>query len=186
MALSFTDVERICKSQFPCEVKDLGTGVHSLGHHGFEIIVGTKKNPAHTKSDLAIKGRQLAPKEIPDSRTIYVPGNWDEDKLIEKLRGIKASLPENRILPKFDKKMTSIMGNPEQMYDPELVKKAKLQERQAEQMMEHNDQIVQTLETMTNMLTKLNDRIAKLEEKPKRGRKPKVVPVEMELKSTVA
>ena len=173
MALSLSEVEQVCRTQFPCEVKDKGSGIHAMGHHTFEIIVGMKKNPAHDKSDGALPGQKTAPPLIPDSRTLHIPGNWDADKLLDKIQGIKNSLPENRSLPNFDKKITGIAGNPEGMYDPELVKKAKQRERQMEQATAQNEQIVATLGTMANALTKLNERLDKLEAKKKPGRKPK-------------
>lgn len=174
MALSLSDVERVCRSQFPCEVIDKGTNIHGLGHHTFEIIVGQKKNPAYSASDLALPGQRTAPQIVSDSRTIHIPGNWDEEKLLEKIKGIKNSLPENKTLPKFDRKVTGIAGNPEAMYDPELVKRARQQEAQTEQLTTQNDQIVSVLGTITNALSKLEQRLEKLESKKKIGRPPKV------------
>ena len=91
------EIEKVINTQFPCKVQDRGYGHHKQGHRGIAIIVGKKENPAYNPTSPYKEMRNI-PKEAPDVRMIYMPGDADENWLVNQVQNIKGSLPENQDL----------------------------------------------------------------------------------------
>ncbi len=168
------EIERILNTQFHCKVQDWGYGHHKAGYHSIGIIVGKKDNPGYDPGS-AYKEIRNAPKEVPDVRGMHIPGDADENWLINQAQNIKKTLPDNQNLEfKSDVLEKLQKSNSRQRIEQPQPKPINTEQQDKDlATKEKDDQVMSALTDLTDLvgglgkqMGEIGKRVEDLEKKP--------------------
>lgn len=176
--LSIQEIERICQSKFNCYVQDKGFGAHSGGKREIHIIVGKKQNPAYDPNNVNMEIRKNKP-TIPDVRIKFIDPSATEKDIIEAIKNINQSLPEDKELDVPVGIATEPMQSEPQIVNTvnKVVSEENYNSVEKEQDVKkgRDEMILGALEDISSAISSLTERVSTLETKKKGGRPKKEI-----------